>query len=152
MTATAHHSAAAAPRIAVVLLAWVGWAALAIGCRGTSDDGNRRPPALPAPLSAAESERGIEACAAYRDRVCQCAESMPDADAAGREVADQCQFAKAKHSSLTMVLEVNRQPKDAAERAKTNDTARRIIASCIEGHGRLAALGCHSGAGRVPVP
>jgi hypothetical protein len=94
--------------------------------------------ALPPPMNAPEAERGTQACAAYVERVCACAQAKPD-DA---ELAEQCHMAPAKTKSLDMVLEVNGTTESADERVKTERTARRIVASCIEEHSKLDSRGC----------
>ena len=93
---------------------------------------------MPAPISPSEAERGVEACRAYVQRVCACAEAKPD----NAELKELCYLAPAKARSLDMVLEVNLTPKDGKERAATGVTARRIISSCIKEHGALDGKGC----------
>lgn len=115
------------------------------GC-GKNDDGEAQR-ALPPPMNAPEAERGTEACAAYVERVCACARAKPD-DA---ELAEQCHMAPAKSKSLDMVLEVNGTTKSADERVKTESTARRIMASCIEEMSKLDSRGCpRSSPGSAP--
>lgn len=116
-------------RLALVLVAVLG------GCRKDPKDG---PAPMPAPIGATEADRGKEACRAYVERVCTCAR----AKAGDTELAEQCELAPGKVSSLDMVLQVNREAKDLAERLRTETTARRIVASCIEAESRLDSRGC----------
>jgi hypothetical protein len=106
------------------------------GCGNKDQDEARH--ALPPPMNAPEAERGTEACAAYVERVCACAQTKPE-DA---ELAEQCHMAPAKSKSLDMVLEVNGTTESADERVKTERTARRIMASCIEEQSKLDSRGC----------
>lgn len=93
---------------------------------------------MPAPISKSEAERGVEACRAYVQRVCACAEAKPD----NAELEELCYLAPAKARSVDMVLEVNLTTKDGKERVATRETARRIVSSCIEEQGMLDGKGC----------
>lgn len=116
----------------IVLVFW-----LSAGC------GERKPEgagaeAMPPAVSDAEVERGTQGCAAYAARVCACAKARPDST----QLAEMCELAPAKASSLDMVLRVNRSPKGPEERVRTGNTARRIMASCLSAGGELDSLGC----------
>lgn len=109
---------------------------LASGCKKSGSE--RDQPAMPPPMSEVEAERGEQACRDYVARVCACARAKPDS----AELAEQCELAPAKVSSLDMVLEVNRAPGDTGERVHTQRTAQRIIRSCIEAQSKLDSRGC----------
>jgi hypothetical protein len=113
---------------ALVLLA-------AMGCGKDSDTGEARA-MLPPAMDVTEVELGAQACAAYAQRVCACASAKPD----DTELADQCHMDRTK--ALDMVLEVHRTTESADERIKTERTARRMMASCIEDQSKLDSRGC----------
>jgi hypothetical protein len=124
-----------------VLCLAVLWLALlclsASGCKGSeSDDGQAE--SMPPAISESERVRGMEACQAYVQEVCACAKAKPEVGALG----EACELAPAKISSLTLVLQLNRAPADADERAGTGNTARRIIGSCISAQADLYSQGC----------
>jgi hypothetical protein len=127
------------PRAFVVTVAVLGAALflLAAGCKKGAHPGEDEA-LMPPPVSQAEQERGALACRAYVERVCACAKAKPDS----AELQEQCALAPAKVSSLDMVLEVNRAPKDHKERAFTQRTAGRIVSSCIEEQSKLDSRGC----------
>ena len=123
-------------RLALALLLSIALCA-PLGC-GKGEEEQPAEPAMPEPITDVEEQRGLEACEAYKARVCACAASKPD-DA---EMQEMCELAPGKLSSLKMVLRVNRSPKTADERYKTSRTAKRIMGSCISEQGKLDSKGC----------
>ena len=131
-------------RVAIVpFIGLMGLVALLVtlpvgGCaKGQSDD---HAPTMPEPVDPAEAERGQDACRAYVEQVCACAKTKPD----DKELAETCHMAPAKVSNLEAVLEVNRTTEDITERFATQNTARRIMKSCIEEQAKLLSKGCRS--------
>jgi hypothetical protein len=88
------------------------------------------------PMSAAEIQRGQDACKAYVDQVCACAGKLP-------AVKPQCDLARALPDALNLQLGLA-----AAPESKRNDVVsaqagvRKVIKECIEETARLPALGC----------
>ncbi|MEM9490641.1 MAG: hypothetical protein AAGC55_15955 [Myxococcota bacterium] len=96
------------------------------------------PVALPEPITASEAERGEAACTTYAEQVCACAEQRPD----DSQLAEACQFSRAKIQSFRMALQLNHQSASANDRVKSARTVRRYIKSCIEGSAQVVARGC----------
>ena len=127
-----------ASRVAA-LLALLLASLLVAACAKKQDDD--RGPATREPVPAAEAQRGKEACEAYVEQICQCAEARSGQENHS-ELAEACHMAPAKLSSLAAVLEVNRTTSDPKERITTERTARRIMKSCIDSQSKLLAKGC----------
>jgi hypothetical protein len=79
------------------------------------------------PISASEEERGLDACTAYVERLCRCAEIRP-------ELREKCELVRtARVESLRMALAASRsEDADVRVRWRTEITARRIMSRCIE--------------------
>lgn len=113
------------------------------GCK-KSDRAASEPPAArpeaaaePSGMSAAEAERGREACKSYVAQVCACAEK----DA---ELASECDMARARPQALDMSLrsaaaEGNATAKD---RRSIQANAEQIASACIEDAAALVKRGC----------
>jgi hypothetical protein len=91
----------------------------------------------PAPqLSAAEVQRGQEACSAYLHKVCECAEKIPS-------LKGQCDLARALPEAVRLDAEVSASPD-----SKRNDVLgaekamRQSVKECIEETAKLPSLGC----------
>ncbi len=120
--------------------------ALALAALGGCKQGDRaasqpaaepEPAAQPTGMSAAEAERGRQACRSYVDQVCACAEK----DA---ELASECDMARARPQALEMslrsaVAEGNATEKD---RRSIQANAEQIARACIEDAAALVKRGC----------
>jgi hypothetical protein len=125
--------------------------ALALAAVGGCKQGDRaasQPPAVepeatvdpaqdPSGMSAAEAERGRQACRSYVAQVCSCAEK----DA---ELASECDMARARPQALEMslrsaVAEGNATDKD---RRSIQANAEQIARACIEDAAALVKRGC----------
>jgi hypothetical protein len=106
-------------------------ALLAIGaCK--KEEASKRP----APISAAERKRGDDACNAYLKRLCACAEQKP-------ALKDRCELKQAKPQALKMALSVDDDPSvSPVDVALAQESARAVIAKCIEENVQLDAEGC----------
>ncbi len=88
----------------------------------------------PAPLPAAELQRGKDACTAYVEKICACTEPAAKAE---------CDLAKALPDALQVGLEVSTSPdSDRQAVIHANDSMRKTIKECIEQAAKLPALGC----------
>jgi hypothetical protein len=94
------------------------------------------PPPPVAPMPAAEVQRGKDACAAYLDRACACADKVPAAKEA-------CDLARPMPEALELQLSFA-----IAAETKKNDVlaaqagVRKVVKACIEGAAKLATVGC----------
>lgn len=88
------------------------------------------------PIPAEEVKRDQDACKAYVDQVCACAEKVPAAK-------PQCDLARAMPDALKLQLELA----SAADTNKNDILAaqagvRKAAKACIEETAKLPALGC----------
>jgi hypothetical protein len=89
-----------------------------------------------APMSAEEVQRSKDACQAYVDRVCACAEKVP-------AVKEQCDLARAMPDALQLQLAFATAPE-----TKKNDVlaaqagVRKAVKECIEETAKLPSVGC----------
>jgi len=115
--------AAAAPILAATLLVSLA-IFLGTGCSKEEAETSRHEII---PISAAEEERGIDACTAYAERLCRCADSHP-------EYAEKCALIRtARLEALQMAIAASREAtEDDRVRWRTALTARRLISRCIE--------------------
>ena len=94
--------------------------------------------AKPAPvqMSPAETQRNQDACKAYVERVCACAEKL-------EAVKQQCKLSRALPDAIRINLEVAASPDskpDIAQRAI--EGVRETAKECIEQTAKLPTLGC----------
>lgn len=120
----------------------------ALGC-----DSNRRDEAPepktwqgPPPVTAAEKQRGLAACADYQKKVCACAETRAD-------LAGDCRMAGSRISALELSLRIaaaekitepaagNAREDNDSSRALAISNARKVMRRCIEQVAELAR-GC----------
>ena len=88
--------------------------------------------ARPQPMGEVERQRGDDACQAYVDRLCKCADAQPPGDKE-KDLEDRCQLKHGKLEALQMTLQVDDDPKATARDVFiAQDQARKIIARCIE--------------------
>jgi len=92
-------------------------------------------PAKPA-MPAAEARRARDACQAYVDKVCKCAETVP-------AMKQPCSVARAYPDAIQVDLEVAATDDTSRRDARqTQASVRAIVKECIEQLGRLPAAGC----------
>jgi hypothetical protein len=87
-------------------------------------------------MPASEVKRGQDACAAYVDKVCACAETAP-------AMAQPCALARALPDALQVALDVATNAESARRDAlQAQDSVRNIAKACIEEIARLPVAGC----------
>jgi hypothetical protein len=107
-------------------------AALLLAACKSDEPASSRPP----PISPAERKRGDDACQAYLKRLCACAEQKP-------ELKDRCELKHAKPEALKLALAVDDDPgAGPADVALAQESARQVIAKCIEENAQLDTEGC----------
>ena len=105
----------------------------ASGCK--KQEAKQAPPAV-ATMPEAEVKRSQDACAQYVERVCACAEKVPD-------VAKQCELARALPEAVRIGLEVAASPDSKPDIVQQSYTSvRKTAKECIEQTAKLPALGC----------
>jgi nitrous oxide reductase accessory protein NosL len=108
--------------------------ALLAACSKKAEDA---PPAEPPPaISQDEIKRGVDACADYTKRVCECGPKAP-------VHAEACKLAPAYSDAIDMARAVALNPetkrKDAVQAAAS---IRNTVKTCVEEAAKLAASGC----------
>ena len=117
---------------------WVVILVLALGgCSKRKSEEAPPPPTNNDPaIPAEELKRGQDACQAYLDKACKCAETVPAAK-------DKCEAAKAFPEVVRMGTELtmstDSSKKDVKQAAMT---IRKTISECIQEEQKLPALGC----------
>jgi hypothetical protein len=108
--------------------------ALVAGCSKKQEP--QQDPTRPASIPQAELERGRDACKAYVDKVCKCAETVA-------AVVEQCKLAKALPEVIELALGVSSST-DSTAKDSLHAAAgiRNTIAACIEKTAQLPAQGC----------
>jgi hypothetical protein len=104
-------------------------------CRGSSD--------APAPgadsrpvMAASEVKRSQDACKAYVDQVCRCAETVP-------AMKQACGLARALPDAIQVGLDVaGNADTSRREVLQVHDSVRKIVKQCIEETAKLPAAGC----------
>lgn len=117
-------------KLALVLVAVLGCKAAEQAPPPASDD---RPT-----ISKAEVARGQDACKAYVDRVCACAEHHPEHEA---DRKSECALARALPDAMQVGLDVA-MTADSTRRdvVQANDSVRKIVKQCIEQTAKLAGV------------
>lgn len=110
---------------------------LVLAACGAKDDD---PPEWTAPpvMEPAEQQRGLQACTAYVERLCACAETHAD-------LADQCTLARSQPEALDQLLGmVNGDEGKLGDREirEAQHSARRIIKDCFEKDAALSPTRC----------
>jgi hypothetical protein len=111
------------------------WAMIVLVFAACSKSNDAPPPtsSRPAAITSAERQRGDDACHAYVDRLCKCAETK-------KELADRCQLKHAKLEALSLAIQVDDDPGSTPQAVfNAQDQARKIIAKCIEENAALDA-------------
>lgn len=103
-----------------------------VACAKKTDD----EPAGVKPIAAEEVQRGQDACKAYVDKACACADKVP-------AVKAQCDLARALPDALRLQLGYAQ----AAETKKNDALAaqaavRKVVKECIEETAKLPTVGC----------
>ncbi len=127
-----------APRRAIGLArALAAGAALVAGLAlGACKKEEPAPAPAPPAIAEAEIERGQDACRAYIERACACAETVPAAQ-------EPCKLARGIPDSLDLLVQVAAHPEtERQDAAQTAAALRKIVARCIEGTAKLPGLGC----------
>ena len=87
-------------------------------------------------MPAAEVQRNQDACKHYVERVCACAEKVP-------EVAKQCELSRALPDAIRIGLEVAASPDSGPDIVQqSHASVRKTAKECIEQTAKLPALGC----------
>jgi len=112
---------------------WLLVLALALGCKKKSEE----PKATPIEqLSPAETQRSKDACKAYVEQVCACAEKVA-------AVKAQCDRAPALPEAIRINLEVAASPDSKPDVVKrVLEGVRETAKECIEQTAKLPTLGC----------
>ncbi|HVV82801.1 MAG TPA: hypothetical protein VHE35_06960 [Kofleriaceae bacterium] len=119
-------------RAAIGVALALGLFAAGAGCKHHEERAAPPPPAV----SAAERQRGTDACNDYVQRLCACAANKP-------ELADRCKLKHAKPEALALALAVTDDPSSSADSvARARSEMAKIVAKCIEEAAQLPALGC----------
>jgi len=109
---------------------------LAVLASGCAKESSESPKATVAAIPEEEVSRGRQACEAYVERVCACAEQHPD-------MAEECALSKARPKAFELNLELGTAPGlSKVELQAVKVEARKIVAGCFEADSRLADTKC----------
>ena len=115
------------------LVIWVLCAAA--GCKDPPPPPAPEGPAAPA-MPATEVKRSQDACKAYVDKVCACADALP-------AMKQPCALAHALPEAVQVDLDVAANPESSRRDAlQAQDSVRKIVKECIEQTARLPSAGC----------
>jgi hypothetical protein len=110
-------------------------ALLAAGACKKKQEAKPEPASVPV-MPAAEVQRNQDACKVYVEKVCACAEQVPD-------VAKQCELARALPDAIRIGLEVAASPDSKPDIVQQSyASVRKTAKECIEQTARLPQLGC----------
>jgi hypothetical protein len=119
--------------LALALVATALSAVLWAGCKKEQEAAPGPPVAA---IGQAELSRGRDACRAYVDQVCACAQTVPAAQ-------QPCALGKALPESIEVAMQIATHPDTERKDVVQSATAvRKAIARCIEETAKLPALGC----------
>ncbi len=118
---------------AAIVVAPILALALLAGCKKQEKAPQQQSvPAMPAE----EVKRSEDACKAYVERVCACAETVPAA-------ADPCKLSRALPEAVRIGLEVAASPDSKPDIVQQSyASVRKTAKECIEQLAKLPALGC----------
>ena len=89
-----------------------------------------------APMPAAEVKRGQDACKAYVDKACACAETVA-------AMKQPCALSRALPEAIEVNLSVAASPDSSRRDAlQAQDSVRTIVKECIEEIAKLPSAGC----------
>jgi hypothetical protein len=114
------------------------WLWIAVACAGCKQQAEApAAEARPVPVvPASEVKRGQEACKAYVDKVCACAETVA-------AMKQPCSLARALPEAMQVGLDVARTAESTRrDVVQANDSVRKIVKECIEETAKLPAAGC----------
>jgi hypothetical protein len=118
-------------RAAAIVLAALATVA---SCKKTSP--REAAPEKVEPMSADEVKRSQDACQAYVDRACACAQTVP-------AVERQCQLARAAPDAVRVALDFATSPDSKPDIVRRSyASVRKTVKSCIEETAKLPAAGC----------
>jgi hypothetical protein len=107
---------------------WLALAVLLVGCE-KSQPAETGPPKM----EKTERDRGMELCVRYVERLCRC------------QPGDACDLAKGMPQGLELHIELldgQKGPLNAKERGLTEQSARKIVAACVEADAKLDPATC----------
>jgi hypothetical protein len=118
----------------------VKWLLILVACAGckkhadapaSGSDGRNVPV-----MAASEIRRSQDACKAYVDQVCACAEASP-------AMKQPCALARALPDAVQVGLDVAANPESLRRDVlQAHDSVRKIVKECIEEIAKLPAAGC----------
>ena len=108
-----------------------------VSCAKKSEAPPPPPDDRPKPtITEAEATRGRDACKAYVDKVCKCADTSSP-------LVKECELSRALPDALRVSREVSLSPDSSAKDiALAEDSARKTIKECFEQLAKLPTLGC----------
>jgi hypothetical protein len=113
------------------------WLVILLACAGCKKQADAPAPVARAPaMPASEIRRGQDACKAYVDKICACAETSP-------ALKQPCGLARALPEAIQVSLDVAATA-DSSRRdvLQAQDSVRKIVKECIEETAKLPATGC----------
>ena len=117
------------------------WLLILVACVGCKQSSDRPPspgsngPAVPV-MPASEVRRGQDACNAYVDKACACAETVP-------AMKQPCALAHALPDAIQVGLGVAANPESSRrDVVSAHDSVRKVVKECIEEIAKLPAAGC----------
>jgi len=113
------------------------WLLVVLACVGCKKQAAEPAPGADLPvMPASEAKRGQDACKAYVDKVCACAETVP-------AMTQPCALARALPEAIEVGLSVATNPESTRrDVVQSNDSVRKVVKECIEETAKLPAAGC----------
>ena len=113
------------------------WLAILVACAGCAKKADAPPPGADLPvMPASEVKRGQDACRAYVDKVCACAETVP-------AMKQQCSLSHALPDAIEVSLDIAANAESTRrDVVQAHDSVRKIAKECIEETAKLPAAGC----------
>jgi hypothetical protein len=104
------------------------------GCKG---EPKAPPPASASGLTTIEIKRGVDACAAFEQQVCEAAKRHADR----ADLAESCRLAPARRDALKTALEIGTHPEtEHRDSLQAQHTVRKISNGCLEETAKLTGL------------
>ena len=114
---------------------WLAIWIACIACKQSSDAPTPAGPSMPVML-ASEVKRGQDACKAYVDKVCACAETVP-------AMRQPCSLARAFPDAMQVSLDIASSAESTRRDVlQAHASVRNIAKKCIEETAKLPAAGC----------
>ncbi len=115
------------------------WLLVLVACAACKKQADAPPPregpAVPA-MPAAEVKRSHDACKAFVDKVCACADTVP-------AMKQACALARPLAEAIEVDLDVAAHPESSRRDAlQAQDSVRKIVKECIEQTAKLPGAGC----------